>query len=77
MNDKGQVVSLFQFVIVMLVLGILLYAFAPIISTIWDLNVNLPNYNIARSLLNLFPIIAIIGLVLLYVVIRPREPTAG
>lgn len=78
MDSKGQgVVSLFQYVIVLLILGVLLYAFSPIIATIWNLNVNLPNYSIARSILDLYPIIAIVGLTVLYVITRPRETYQG
>lgn len=82
-NNKGlgqcgqSVVSLFQFVIVLLILGILLYAFSPVISTIWNLNANLPNYDIARPILDLYPILAIVGLAVLYIIVRPRQDSSG
>lgn len=78
LDEKGQaVVGIFQFVIVLLILGILLFALAPIISTIWNLNANLPNYDIARAILDLYPILAIIGLVVLYLITRPRSEPSG
>lgn len=78
LGEKGQAVAaIFQYVIVLLVLGILLYAFAPVISVIWNLNANLPNYDIARPILDLYPIFAIIGLTVLYLITRPRQDSSG
>lgn len=75
MNQRGQtnIAPILQYPIVLLILGILLFALWPMVQVFWDLNTNTPGYDIAWSIMGLIPILAVVGVTVLYLVTRPRE----
>lgn len=79
MNSRGQtnIAPILQYPIVLLILGILLFALWPIIQVFWDLNTNTPGYAIAWSIMGLIPVFAVVGITVLYLVTRPRESPGG
>lgn len=75
MQTKGQLgfLAFFQFMAVVLLIGIGVYAFNPVISSIWDLNVNIPNYSLARQIVDLWPLLLVLLAIGTYTILQ--QPT--
>lgn len=77
-NQKGQIIyNVANFLVIILVGGILLYAFASPIATVWDLNSNAPNYAIARTLVDLYPLLIVISIIAIFWLRQSFTPAQG
>lgn len=77
MNKKGQLgfQAFFFFMASLLLVGVGVYAFNPVLSAIWDLNVDVPNYSLARQIVDLWPLLLVLLTVAAYTVLRqPTQP---
>ena len=77
MNQKGQLSFLlfFQFMAILLLVGVGVYAFNPVIEAIWDLNVDVPNYSIARQIVDLWPLLLVLMAIAGYTILnQPTRP---